>query len=369
MKIALVHDWLNQKVGGAESVLFELAKMYPDADIYTLVYNKKKFDPYLEGRNIITSRLQHRPGFIKRRPALLLGGIKKAVESWDFSGYDVIISSSTAWVKNISVPEGTKHICYCHSPARMMWDSWPKYLDTVKIGPFRVGPVRKFLLGRKISQLRLWDYYQSKEVTTFVANSEYVAGRIKKYYHRDSQVIYPPVEVLRYKPTVEVKKSDYYLVLSVLARYKQIDIAVEAFKKSGERLIVAGDGPDLERLKHTAGTSRNIEFLGRVDEAKKTELLQQAKGFVFCSVEDFGITMVEALAAQTGVIALSGGGANEIVKDKVTGWFFPEPTPQSLLETLKTFKSHDFRDDDFSYVYKTFDPEHFRAAIRKVVGQ
>lgn len=369
MKVALVHDWLNQKVGGAESVLFELANMYPEADIYTLVYNKQNFSPYLANREIITSRLQHRPGFMKRRPALMLGGIKKAVEHWDFSGYDVVISSSTAWVKNITVPEGVRHICYCHSPGRMMWDSWPKYLDTVKLGPFTLGHLGKLLVGRKVSKLRLWDYYQSKQVTTFVANSHYIAKRIKKYYHRDSQVIHPPVEVMRYKPSSEVHKSDYFLILSVLSRYKNIDLAIAAFKKLDDRLIIAGSGPDMTRLKELAGTSSNIEFVDRVDEDRKTELLQHAKGFIFCSVEDFGITMVEALAAETGLIALNAGGAREILKDQKTGYFFSSPTSEALIKTLEQYKQHRFDPKDFSYVYKTFDPEQFRSKIREVVGQ
>lgn len=368
MKVALVHDWLNQKVGGAESVLFELAKMYPDADIFTLVYNPKQFGHQLKGRNIVTSRLQHRPSFMKKRPALLLGGIKKAVDHWDFSAYDVVITSSTAWVKNISVPEGTKHICYCHSPGRMMWDSWPKYLETVKIGPFKLGHIGKFVVGRKISKLRLWDYYQAQNVTKFIANSEYVADRIQKYYHRDSVVICPPVAVDQYKPQQKPSKADFYLVLSVLARYKQIDIAIKACQESGEKLVIAGDGPDAERLKSLVGRSNNIEFLGRVDEATKTKLLQQARGFLFCSVEDFGITMVEALAAQTSVIALRGGGASEILKEGVTGWFFEEPTPHALSETLRQYNSHNSKPEDFSYVYKTYNPERFQAGIRKVVG-
>lgn len=195
MKVAIAYDWLNVKIGGGEKTLCAIAQLYPEADVHCLVYNKQKFAGALEGHTIIPSRMQKLPGFIKKRPNLMLPFIKKSVEKMDFNGYDLVISVSSAWVKNIIVPKNTAHICYCFSPARMIWDSWPGYLDTQKIGPFKIGRVSKFFITKRVSKLRLWDYYSTKNVDEFIAISRYIAGRIKKYYHRDSVVVYPPVKV------------------------------------------------------------------------------------------------------------------------------------------------------------------------------
>ncbi len=370
MKVALVHDWLNQKVGGAENVLFELADLYPDADIYTLIYNKALFGPHLAGRNIITSKLQNRPSSIKKRPALLLGGIRKAIENWDFNGYDVVISSSTAWVKNISIPKGTKHICYCHSPARMMWDSWPGYLNTVRLGGHKLGLSSRLKIARQISALRLWDYYSSSNVDVFIANSHYVSGRIQKYYHRKSRVVYPPVETGILRPKGRVVKQDFYLILSVLAQYKQIEVAIASFKRSGKRLIIAGDGPDKERLQKLSQGNANITFLGRVNDEHKRELLQTARGFVFCGIEDFGITIAESVAAQTAVIAAKGGGAEEILVPQKTGWFYDVSQPKSIDVAVDEYEK-DLKNQkpvDFEYVYKKFSTSQFDKDIKNVVN-
>lgn len=366
MKIAIVHDWLNQKVGGAENVLFELANIYPSADIYTLVYNPKIFDGLLDSRRIVTSRLQAYPKFMRKRPQLLLPFVRGAVLAWDFSGYDIVISSSTAWVKNINLQASTRHICYCHSPARMLWDSWPKYLSQ-----YRLGPLRRYYITSLASKLRLWDYYQSQGGTKFLANSRYVEGRIKKFYHQPSKVVYPPVDVMNLKSKPNQKKSDYYLILSVLAPYKNIELAVRAFMQSGKQLIVAGDGNELTRLKAMAAESSNIQFTGRVNKDRKRELLQKARGFIFCSIEDFGITMVESIAAGTPVIALRGGGAKEIINEGKTGCFFEEPTETSLNRALDRFEA------DFGlsykipnqYVFDKFSVEAFRSSISRSVGR
>lgn len=363
MKVAIIHDWLNQKVGGAENVLFEIAQMYPDADIYTLVYNPNKFDGYLKNRNIITSRMQAYPSMIRNQPQLLLPFIQKSVMSWDFSQYDMVISSSTAWVKNIRVPSNVKHICYCHSPARMLWDSWPKYLDR-----FKLGPIRSYYVRRLCSKLRLWDYYQSQQDVVFVANSDYVAKRIKKFYKRPSRVVYPPVEVESLTPSTPISKDDYYLVLSVIAPYKNIELAVQTFIKSGKRLIVAGDGSDLERLKSLASQSNNIEFVGRVSDSQKKTLLQKARGFIFCSIEDFGITMVESIASNTPVIALRGGGASEIIHEGKTGMFFEVPTEAALYKTIDKFEV-DFKNKvklPNKYVFEKFSTTVFKNKLKEI---
>lgn len=363
MKVAIIHDWLNEKVGGAENVLFELARMYPQADIYTLVYNPKKFAPYLGGRNIRTSRLQKFPWFIRSRPKLLLPFIKGAVEALDLGGYDLVISSSSAWVKNVNVGKGTKHICYCYSPARMMWDSWPGYIKHMK-----TGPVVRFYIIRLVSKLRLWDFNMSQLNTKFIAISQHVQKRIEKFYAKPSKVIYPPVHTDRFKG--KAKKSDYFLIVSVLSEYKQIDLAIKAFIKNRATLKIAGDGPDMGRLRKIAEGQDNIEFVGRVDEATKTDLLKRARGFVFCSVEDFGITMVESIAAGTAVLALRGGGAEEIVHEGSTGFFFNQATPDSLNEALHSF-NRKFKGDyviNNDYVFDKFSVKTFERKFREAVN-
>lgn len=362
MKIAIVHDWLNQKVGGAESVLFELSRMYPDADIFTLIYSPEHFDRYLANRKVTTSILNSLPRFIRSRPQLLLPFIKRAVTRWDFAGYDVVISSSTAWVKNISLPKGVKHISYCHSPARMLWDSWPKYLDK-----FQLGPMRKYFVTKLASGLRLWDYYQSQNGTKFIANSHYVADRISKFYHQPSVVIYPPVNLIETTKNSNQKK-DFYLIISVLSQYKNIELAIRAFRINGRELVIAGDGPNAENLKKMAQGVGNIRFTGRVDDDYKQQLYLQARAFIFCSIEDFGITMVESISANTPVLALRGGGAEEIIKENKTGAFFDQPDEQALNRCIDQFEqtfNHATKLNN-RYIQK-FETQHFVSSIQAEV--
>lgn len=365
MKIAIVHDWLNQKVGGGENVVFELAELYPQADIFTLVYNPKKFDQYLANRTIIESRLRYFPNFIKKRPKFLLPFIKNAIGNWSFDDYDVVISTSSAWAKNINFNKPTRHICYCFSPARMLWDSWPKYMTNQELGA-----IRSFYITRLVSKLRLWDYYQAQNGTEFIAISDYIATRIQKYYHQTSKVLYPPAALAKYVD-LKTPKEGYYLVLSVLAKYKNIELAINSFKASGHKLVIAGDGPDSHRLQILADGADNISFTGRVSDAKKRSLLAAAKGFVFCSIEDFGITMVESIAAGTGVIALRGGGANEIIRDGQTGVFFDSPNEESLNRAIVRYEATILKARTFNngYVFNKFDSNQFRSAIKKVVDE
>lgn len=365
MRIALVHDWLNHKRGGAEAVLFELAKLYPEADIYTLVYRPDYF-PELADRNVITSNLQHYPKKFRDNPKYLLPAIARAVGKWEFDKYDLVISSSNAWVKNIRTSKSTKHICYCHTPARMLWDQWPNYLDKHFPPKRRFQPARLALL-KVCSGLRVWDYYGSSGVTEFVANSKYVATRIEKFYRRDATVIYPPVLADQLKPTKQVVKQDYYLVLSTLAGYKQIDIVINAFKESGRQLVVAGDGADRSRLEDIARGAANISFVGYVDEAQKIKLLQETKGFVFANIEDFGIAPVEAMAAGTAVIALRGGGLNETVIEPKTGIFFDSPDAQSLNTALSRYEKTSFNTTALVNQAKKFSAVNFLRNIDKFV--
>lgn len=364
MKVAIIHDWLGTKVGGAEFVFFELASHYPEADLFALTYNRSVFRPYLGKRKVATSFLQYMPAFVKSRPQFMLPFVRRAVKGFDLSGYDLVISNSTAWVKNITVPEGTKHFSYCHSPARMLWDSWPKYLEGQKIGPFRVGAVSKFFITKLASKLRLWDFYATEDADLIAGNSAYVVGRIKKYYGVHAEILYPPVEPLK-APDIASSKPDepYYLVLSVLSRYKNVELAVEAFKGSSRNLVVAGSGPDSDRLKALAKGAGNISFVGRVSDERKVELMAGAQAFIFPSIEDFGITPVEAMSVGTPVIALRGGGLLETVLDGVSGLFFDGPRPDSLAGALGRFEKMAWDKNKIKETTQKFSPKTFHALL------
>ncbi len=329
MKVAIVHDWLNQKVGGAEHVLFELVQQHPDADVFALTYNQKLFRPYLGMRHVRTTFLQRMPSFLKKRPHYLLPFVRRAVRSFDFSGYDLVISNSTAWAKNIRVPAGVKHLSYCHSPARMLWDSWPSYMATKVSGVSFIAAVQRFIITSLASKLRLWDYYATREIDLIVGNSQYISRRINKFYRiDDAPVLYPPVDA----PARDRMPSQepYYLVVSVLSRYKNIDLVINAFRGNGKNLIIAGVGPDFDRLTKLAGNAKNIVFEGRVSNQRRDELLAAAEGFIFPSIEDFGMTPVEAMSFGTPVIALRGGGLMETVEEGVSGVFFDQANEDDL---------------------------------------
>lgn len=353
MKVALVHDWLNQKAGGAENVLQVLADMFPEAPIYTLVFNPEKFD-YPESR-IRTSRLQRMPGVLKRQSRYLLPLIPGAVEEWDFSQYDMVVSSSSAFAKNIVTPETTRHVCYCHTPMRFVWDYWPQYLQEQK-----VGPVRRAYIRRQVRDLRIWDFVGAARVDSFIANSATTGRRIQKFYRRQSETIHPPVDT---EVTTPDMKKEYYITLSALTPYKKLDLAIEAFNISGKPLKIVGEGSDRKRLEAMAAD--NIEFTGFVDAQEKNRLVRQAKGLVFSQVEDFGIAPVEAMAAGTPVIAYNAGGVTETVRDNVTGILFPKQTPQSLNQAINTAESTRFNIAALHDQAQKFSRQQFETALRQ----
>lgn len=367
MKVAIVHDWLNTKDGGAELVLRNILELYPEADVFTLVYNRRKFARVVGDRRVITSPLQIFPRAIKRRPQFLLPFIHRAVKRLNLTGYDLVISSSGAWCKNVTVPASARHICYCHSPARMLWVNWPSYVDSFHFSGFRFVPFSRLYVTRLCSKLRLWDYYGAQDVDQFVANSHYVAERIHKFYGRDAQVIYPGADIDSLRPSQPVQKADYYLVVSTLARYKNLDVVVEAFAQTGRRLLIAGDGPDRGRLEKLARHHSNIEFLGFVSQTKKVDLLQHARALIFANVEDFGLTPIEALAAGTPVVALRGGGASETLVAGQTGWFFDQPTAAELNQTVQEFEKHHPKPEQLTHAAERFAKAHFKASFQKAV--
>ena len=356
MKVALVHDWLNTKRGGAEKVLEVMAEAFPDAPIYTLIHNQELF-PYDRDR-VHTSQLQRLPKHVKDRSRYTLPLIPSAIESWDFSDFDLVLSSSSAFTKNIITPETTHHICYCHTPARFVWDYWPQYLDEQN-----VGPIRRSYIRRQAKKFRLWDYAGAARVDAFLANSNTTAQRIEKFYRREAEVVHPPVEMPAKKDAV---KEDYYITLGMLTPYKKIDLAIEAFNISGKKLKVIGDGPDYSRLKQLAGD--NIEFVGFLSRDEKDEVVAKAKGLVFPNKEDFGIAPVEAMALGTPVIAYGYGGVTETVSHGQTGIFFQQQTPKDLNQAVDQVEETDFDVQKLRSQSEKFHTQRFVEKIKHHVA-
>jgi glycosyltransferase involved in cell wall biosynthesis len=340
MKVALIHDWLTA-MGGAERVLESLIKMYP-ADLFTLVKDTKnlKGTPF-ENLEVKTSFIQKLPRAEKKyRSYLPLFPL--AIEQFDLTGYDLVISSSHSTAKGVLTHADQMHICYCHTPMRYAWDLYQQYLREARLKSGLRGVMAKCFLH----YLRMWDAHSSARVNAYLANSHYVARRIKQLYNQEAEVVYPPVDLNFY--TLGEKKEEYYLTISRMVPYKKMDLIVEAFAAMPDKkLIVIGEGPEEEKIKEKA--KKNIEILPYQKKEILREFLQKAKGFVFASIEDFGILPVEAQGCGTPVIALAKGGALETVRENETGVFFREQTVLSLTEGIKMFEK------------KTFDPRRIRS--------
>jgi glycosyltransferase involved in cell wall biosynthesis len=337
MKVALIHDHLAQE-GGAEKVLKILAEMFPEAPIYTLLYEKKNVDKNFAGRHIETSIIQRLPGGVRHYKWYLFF-MPMAVEFFDLRNFDLVISDASAFAKGVITSPETVHICYCHTPTRYLWSDAHQYLNELKYNKW-VKKIISLTLGR----LRLWDFVAAQRVDHFIANSATVQKRIIKYYRRDSKIIYPPVETEKFKISDLSRQSRserYFLLGCRLAPYKRVDIVVQAFKALGPdfRLKIFGDGLDLPRLRQLAGEASNIEFLGRVSEEQKAGLYAHALAFINPQEEDFGITAVEAMAAGRPVLAYRRGGATETVIEGETGLFFKEQTAAAIMDLVRRFLS------------------------------
>jgi glycosyltransferase involved in cell wall biosynthesis len=328
MRVALVVSYLNQ-YGGAERVLEVVHDLFPNAPVFTSAFWAQAFPPVYQTWDIRTSFLNRVPVHNQR---WFLPLYPAAFESFDFTGYDLILSITSAFAHGVRVPSGARHVCYCLTPARFLWN----YADYVERE--RIGRLPRLVLPLFIRALRDWDYRVSKRVTQFIAISQVVRERIAKYYQRDSTIIYPPVDVNRF--SVSAKRGDYFLILSRLVPYKRIDLAVQAFNELGLPLVIAGDGRDRPRLQALAKS--NVQFLGRVSDEKAKELLAGCRAFLFPGEEDFGITPLEANACGKPVIAFAAGGALDSIVPGVTGEFFREPTVASLAEAVRCFDDRKF---------------------------
>jgi glycosyltransferase involved in cell wall biosynthesis len=280
MRIAIVHDWLVTMRGG-ENVVEALCEAFPSADVYTIFCQKEKISPSIRDKRITASFIQRLP-FSKGHFRCYLPLFPLAVERFDLSGYDLVISTSHCVAKGVRPPPGAYHLCYCHSPMRYVWDFQDEYFGALKSN-WATGPAVRAM----IAYLKDWDVKASARVDRFVANSRHIAGKIKEYYHRDAAVIYPPVDTdfFDFGPAVAV--GDYFLIVASLVPYKKVDMAIGAFNRTGDKLKIVGDGPLLNSLRHKAGT--NIEFLGKVDRQRLKGLYQACRALVFNQQEDFGI--------------------------------------------------------------------------------
>jgi glycosyltransferase involved in cell wall biosynthesis len=347
MNIAIVHDFLNQ-YGGAEKVVEVLHKMYPDAPIYTSIYDREHMPASFKDMDIRVSFMQKLPGIFKHFKKYLIL-YHAAFEMLNLSEYDVVISSSSAFSKCIRLKEGTCHICYCHTPPRFIW----RYEDYIKREDVH-GIILK-LLPYVIKYLKKIDINSARHVDYFIANSKNIAKRIKDIYNKEAAVIYPPVEVEKFSLGKVVE--DYYLVVSRLREYKRIDVAVKAFNELGLPLKVIGSGTDKAKLQDMA--KDNIEFLGRLDDERLSAYYRGAKALVYTGEEDFGIIPVEAQASGRPVIAYGAGGALETVVDGETGVFFKEQQALSLVKAVKDFKELSFNPENIRVHALRFDEEHF----------
>lgn len=327
LKIALVGDFLT-KTGGAQNTLRALADIYRDAPIYCLLYDEVGTKKMFVGHKIIPSRLQNKPGFLRRNPKLMLGQYQKAIEEFDFSSYDIVISTNDSFAHGIITMPTTFHFCYCHTPARYLWDWHNEYLKENKIG----FGLKGFYVRRALHQQRIWDRLSADRVDVFAANSHNVKKRIKKYWQRDSIVIYPPVRTKEIKLAGE-KPDDYYIIISRLEPYKRIDLAIEACTVLQKKLLIIGEGSDKENLMSKAGPT--VKFLGWQSNEKIFQYLSHAKAFIFPGEDDFGIAPLEASACGRPVIAFAKGGALETVLENKTGIFFDQATSESLIEAIK----------------------------------
>ena len=327
MKVALVHESLT-RLGGAERVLEQMHRLYPDAPIYALLHEISVTKNLFPNANLHFSFLRRFPEFLRKRERLFLPLLPVVPETFDLSRYDVVISSASAFAKGVVTRPGTVHICYCHSPTRYLWDWYPHVLEEFGGGSLKYG-----ILSILLHYLRLWDQSASRRVDFFVANSNATAGRIRKYYGRDSDVIYPPVNMNRFMPTKENK--GYFLIVSRLSPYKKIDVAIHAFNKLELPLVIVGEGRDRERLQGIAGQS--VTFRGFVNDDKLPDLYAGARAVIFPGEDDFGIVPVEAMASGKPVIALRRGGATETVVEGVTGELFDEPHEAILAEAVRGF--------------------------------
>ena len=356
-RVALVHDFLLD-LRGAERVLAEICAAWPEADLFTAVYDEAGTEGRFAARRPATSFLQ-RVHPTARSFRALLPLYPHAVEAFDLRGYDTVISSSSAWAHGVLADPGAVHVCYCHNPFRY---AWSEREATLAARHALVRPPLRLLLNR----WRQWDWIAAQRVDRYVANSHVTAARIRRYLGREAAVLHPPVRTDRFRPG-RTPRGDHYVVLGELMAHKRVDVAIHAFNALGRPLVVVGDGPEERRLRRLAGPT--VTFAGRVGDERVAALLESARALVVCATEEFGIAAVEALAAGRPVIALGEGGVLESVTEGVTGTFYGANDPGALAEAVAAFDDAAIDPAVCRAAAERFGADRFRTRLRALVEE
>jgi len=346
---------------GGERVLVSLARLFPEAPIFTLLHVPGSLAPELESREIRTSFLQHVPG-IARHYRQFLPLFPAAAERFDLAGFDLVLSSSHCVAKGVRPAPGALHLCYCHTPMRYVWDRYDDYF-----GPGRLGPLARVVVPAVAKRLRAWDVASASRVDRFVANSAYVAGRIRRYYDRDAEVIPPPVDTDFFTPAASEAPGQYDLVVSALAPYKRIELALEAYRGTGRALWVVGEGPEEARLRATAPAE--VRFLPRQGDSELRQLFRGCRAVLMPGIEDFGIVPLEAMACGRPAVVFGEGGGAETVEHGRTGLVFREPTAEALRAAVSSLETTRFDRLTLRARAEAYRREVFEDRIRQFVDR
>jgi len=356
-RIAVIHDWLIGMRGG-EYVLETILQLYPSADVFTLFYNKDRISDLINSHRIFTSSLNNW-SFIKRNYKYFLHKFPIEIEKFNLQDYDLIISSSHCVAKGIIPRPDSIHFSYLHTPMRYIWDQYYNYFE-------KSGYLKKKIIDKKLNYLRMWDVTSSSRVDYFIANSSYVSKRINKFYKRESEIIFPPIEVDFFTPDTR-NREDFYICVNALVPYKRTDIIVNAFNKSGKELIVIGKGSEYKKLKRLS--KPNIKFINNLNRNELREFYRRAKALVYAGIEDFGMSFVEAQATGLPVIAYNKGGVCDIVNHKKTGILYDNQDIDSLNNAIEEFESLKFYEDDLRENSLRFSKDKFLEKFKRFVDE
>lgn len=357
MKVAIVHYWFVGMRGG-EKVIEALCELFPEADIFTHVYVPEAVSPIIRRHRVTTSLISRLPYPAKLYKSYL-PLMPLALEELDLRGYDLVISSESGPAKGVLPPAGATHVCYCHSPMRYVWNMYHDYRE-------RVSLPKRLLMTPLLHYVRNWDAASAARVDHFAANSQTVAERIRTYWRRDAQVIFPPVDLASFQPVAPSELGDFHLMAGELVRYKRPDLAVEAFNRTGRRLVVIGGGEMLDELKAMSGPS--VSILGPQPFSVLKDHYARCRGLIFPGEEDFGMVPVEAMASGRPVIAFGRGGATETVTEGVTGTFFAEQTVDALLDAIDRCETAGLDPQDAVERSKAFGKDVFKASMSALVS-
>ncbi len=358
MKIAIVHDWLVTNAG-AEKVLKSLLEVYPSSDIFSLVdfLNARDRKEILNNKNVKTSFIQKLP-FSKKHFRNYLPFFPKAIESFDLSSYDLIISSSWAVAKGVKTHKKQVHICYCYTPIRYAWDLFDEYTQNLSF-------FKKSLVIPTLKYIRKWDIKTLDRVNYFISDSNFVKNRINRIYKKNAKTIYPPVDTSSF--TLNENKENFYLTASRLVPYKKTKLIVESFNKMPEKkLVVIGAGEEYEEIRKIA--KENITLLGYKEKEVLISYMQRAKAFIYAAIEDFGIVPIEAMSCGTPIIALNKGGTAETVKDKITGLHFNNQSTADIIDAIKKFENMNFDYKAISKSVQFYNDSRFKLEIKTFIN-